>query len=294
MDPAQRFVVAAKDFLMGKPISEDFWRPFTIFANNYAANNTDSNGFQLLLSERSSGKPLFHTFDSKEGFKENVEPPITLGTGKDLLDDFVFGTWKAKAHELLLDQSSLSSLHFPYLYALLLMERSQGFEASQLQEQGVGGYFHFAYQTGNTDSRQAPAVYVLVDVDHTSKNLIGWVYRVSFCGPALVVECPVKNQRCVHLESSSWPKCKDLTKFEIEELFSKTILESEAQPYYNFCGFGVANPELRAGNCFEFTATDNYLIDRDGNSTPKYDSILKKLISDGMRLNKEKNNSSSE
>lgn len=284
--PAQRFVIAAKDFLTGRPISDDFWKPFMAFASHYLATSAKTETFQLLLSERSTGTPRFHIFDSSQGFTEDIEPPITLGSGKALLDDVVFGMWGAKAHELLCRQNSLPSMHFPYAYSLFLMKRSQGFEASQLQSAGVGGYFHFSYQTRDEDSRQSPAVYVLADADHAGQKLIGWVYRVSFCGPALVVECPVKNERRIILESSSWPRCTDLTKKELEELHRATDLEVESQPFYNFCGFGVANPALRGGYCMNFIASDDYLVDRKGNTKPEYRNILRRQIADGIAINK--------
>ena len=284
--PAQRFVKAAKDFLTGRLISDDFWSPFVAFATHYVANNVNKGQFNLLLSERSTGQPRFHVFDSNEGFTDNIDPPITLGDGRELLDDVVYGMWGAKAHEVLCRENGLPSIHFPYVYALFLMERAQGFEAPKLQDAGVGGYFHFSYQTGDQDSRQSPAVYVLVTVDHARQRLIGWTYRVSFCGPALVVECPVKNQRRIILESSSWPRCADLTKKELEDLHRVTDLEVESQPFYNFCGFGVADPELRGSYCMNFTASDDYLVDRKGNTKPEYETILKRLIADGIGINK--------
>lgn len=176
--PAQRFIIAAKDFLTGRPISDDFWQPFLDFANHYVSHNTNKDEFQLLISERSAGKPRFHVFDSNEGFiKEDATPPVTLGTGKPLLDDVVNGIWQSKIHEDYCRQGGLAPEHFPYAYSLFLMERSQGLEAPQLRDVGVGGYFHFSYQTENNDFRQSPAVYVLVNYNRDSQKIYTWQYR---------------------------------------------------------------------------------------------------------------------
>ena len=290
--PAQRFIIEAKDFLTGLPISDDFWQPFFDFANHHVSHNTKKDEFQLLLSERSTGKPRFHVFDSNKGFiKEDAKPPVTLGTGKALLDDVVNGIWKSKLHEDYCRQGSLAPEHFPYAFSLFLMERSQGFEVSQLQKVGVGGYFHFSYQTGDDESRQSPAVYVLADYNYVSQRIHTWIYRVSFCGPALVVECPIKNQRIIQLDSSSWPKCEDLTKNDLEKFHRDADLESLSQPYYNFLGIGMINPSLRGAYYMSFMpsdydlASDERLVDRTGVTKPKLENILRRLISDGMKLN---------
>lgn len=284
VDAAQSFIIEAKVFLTGLPINDNFWKKFTSFASHYLIGTSIRHAFTLLLSERSTGQPRFHVFDSKKGFIENVSPPITLGSGKELLDQFIQESWDSEIHEQMIRQNSLLPEHFPYLYSLFLMEYVQGLEAPKLRNKGVGGYFHFSYQTNNTESRQSPAVYILADIN-PADQITGYVYRVSFCGPALVIECPIKNQRIIQLESSSWPKCGYLTKDAMEELHKKIDEETLSQPFYNVCGFGVANTAIRGTHCMDFKSSDDYLIDRQRNFTKKGEEILRNIISGGMNLN---------
>ena len=110
--------------------------------------------------------------------------------------------------------------------------------------------------------------------------------RIAFCGVALVVECPIKMERRIILESSSWPRADDLTPRELRELQGKVEIELATQPFYNVCGFGTADPKFRGG--YVITATSDprgCVVDRSGAVTKAFQEILRRVVSVGIEAN---------
>ena len=71
-------------------------------------------------------------------------------------------------------------------YCLWLSELTMGFEVTKLEKIGVGGLFHFCFQTNKKEGRQQPSVFIFSVPDIKKKAIYNYMYRVTFVERYLV------------------------------------------------------------------------------------------------------------
>jgi hypothetical protein len=205
---------------------------------------------------------------------------VTLGSGKNLLDGFVRATFNARSQLLADEVRRIHAAVLPAHWCLQMMERAQGHEMAVLNNAGVGGYFHFSYQTRDEEGRQPPALYVLCDPVPERQMIATWAFRIAFCEAALVVECPVRQERTIILDPAAWPRALELSANEIEEMKLRIQTQTVLDPYYNICGFGTVNPAYRRHNPMVATNEGRYMIDRSGKQAPEFMVMVRGVFGD--------------
>lgn len=266
---ARKFIIHCKERITGFGTVESFWTKFCECVKTYDFPKGEDS-FQLLLSSRASGAPTFYVLDSQTGIlMRRDEDIITLGSGRDYLDGFVTTNFRQSA---ITGDAEIDAKIEPtaWMWCLQLMERVQGLEVGVLNEIGVGGYFHYGYQTPTDEFRQPPAVYILCDYIPEMKLITTWAFRICFCEAALVIECPINNTRFIVLDAAAWPRCEKMDDAELRDYEARINTLSEVLPYYNFCGFGAINPARRGLNPSVITNESRYLINRSGIQLPEY------------------------
>lgn len=242
-----------------------FWEMFVDIISTFRFE--DNGCFELILSSRHSGTPKLYYLNSNTKSLSKQDDFVTIGSGKEILDNDLFEYISVTKNFFLdiLKQNNFETFYYPYFYCLWLMERAQGVERPKLEDIGVGGIFHYSYQTKDTEHRQQPAVYVLNKA--FSNTIYSYIYHVTFEGPALIVANPGTDQRALILDSSAWIQAERFTPDEIEA-FSKEIFEKvDNQPYYLFCGFGFLDlPQRGAVHC-HFGSNGEYAVTKDGKMT---------------------------
>jgi hypothetical protein len=263
-DSIRDFIIACKHELTGKYSLTQFWDMFVNFISKYSFPKGE-NSFHLILSSRHSSKPCLYLFDSIDQSLSSCGDFITIGSGKAILDDEFKNIYLERAQltsDLLVKNNG--PLFSPYIYCLWLMEKAQGFEVSILEKHGVGGYFHFVFQTANAEHRQYPAVYVLSEANYKTREIYTYIYRIAFEEASLVVDCPIKNERSIILDSAAWPKVLQLKNKQISD-YKKRINDAvEKQTFYNFCGFGFINPTKRRSYGIHITNKNDYVVTKNG------------------------------
>ena len=285
-DHSLEFVRAAKSFVSGTRSLEGFWGKFEQFAASYVFPTVFRDQFEMVISSRALGPPRLYKLDCNQGLAPVSANAVTIGAGKPSLDSFVLKCGIPLMHQLLA-KNQLPSPVAPYTLCLLLTEAAQGIERPTLERKGVGGIFHFIYQTANGEGRQKPALYILSLPDFKNKNLYSWMYRVAFSQSALVVETLTppgqtadapggKSETVVLLETST-------SSFSREELAyrkGKIIEEINAQPSYWFCGSGAINPDHRNSRLIHIANNGQCVVAKDGQVSQKYSDFI---ISDFVR-----------
>ena len=71
------------------------------FSENYNYLQGSDNYFELLLSTRHSRIPMFFTLNPSQWLQEVESKVITLGSGKDLLDDLLLSDFNQRIQEVL-------------------------------------------------------------------------------------------------------------------------------------------------------------------------------------------------
>lgn len=295
-DNSRAFILAAKHSVTPTNTIAGFWSDFVNFASDYAYPDGPNNHFQILLSTRHSGEPRFHILDSSEGLSEVRDLPITLGSGKKILDDLVRGDFHDRislVREAIKGQPFGNEL-YPYLFCQWLSELSLTFEHSLLERHKVGGPFHFIFQVSASEHTQKPSLYVFYDVDKPMRRIYWWQYRLSHIGNWLIIDKMIppgqlsgypsgKQERVALIDEASLPP-KETGVWDYGELHSEleeTIEEKlSAQELYFFCGFGFTDSRYRTPVRFHATTKGDYVITEDGIR----DDFMQLLIDDVDQL----------
>lgn len=275
----RKFIIAMRNNQSMENTLSGFWDGLNNFVSKY--NFSKSHHFQLLLASRHSGSSNLYLLDSKETSITNAGHFITLGSGKNLLDDKLQEIYKNRNPEIekTIRDHGVPIHSYPYLYCLWLMERVQGMEASILNKNGVGGYFHFTGQTSTFESRQGPAVYVISESYPSRKEIRHWIFRISFSENAMVVDCPIQQTRMITVDVCAWPNFNSLNAVQREEYFKRVNQNASEEQYYYFCGFGFLNPEKRKSTGFHFTTKDDYVVSKKGEIL---DPNIKRMIEENF------------
>lgn len=280
-DELRKFISLMREAQDEKNTLSGFWGNFCKFVSKY--NFLKSQSFQLLLASRHTGESKLYLLDSIDGSINDAGNLVTIGSGKKLLDrelKEIHEDRNEKIIEYLKDQD-IPIHSYPYLYCLWLMERVQGMEATVLNRNGVGGYFHFTGQTSEFEARQRPAVYVISESYPSRREIRSWIFRIAFIENALVIDCPVEQTRLIFVDVCIWPTFKELDKNQRQIYFERIVNTAEIEPFYYFCGFGFLNPEKRRSSGFHFTTENDYKVSRKGEIL---DLNIKRIIEDNFSL----------
>ncbi len=272
--PGNEFVQRARGELCRVADPEEGWREFDQLVRDYTFLGDESHSFSMLLSLRSSGRPQFFVLDSGKGLMPvdwlGEDCWVSLGSGRPILDPCVRERFLPDLNRLATEGFPFSA--FPYVLCLRLTEMSQSLERDELESVGVGGVFHFVYQTPDCEGRQEPALHVICDAHPSTRRVFSWQYRVAFVGECLAVETltpPEQNaadpsgeaRTDLSFSSSLSPKEAGAG---AEALMESIVREVEAQPFYYFCGVGFSNPRYRNFFLFDLSDGERYLWNRDG------------------------------
>lgn len=277
VQPARDFIRFIKREVTGTNSIPGFWNAFVNLVDSYPFS-INGDGFKLLLSTRGSGDPQFWVFDARTRALSPGGNFVTLGTGREILDELVRPI--ADSDFALLRSGIPNELGaVPYVIGGMLctrlMEIVQGFESSFLRSKGVGGFFHYAVQTKSEELGQVPSVYVISSFN--DGRISSWVYRIAFALGALVVESPIDNTRHIITDTATWPGVENWTPSELERAGVLVNTEISKQPFFNFCGFGSVDPKYRQLSRAIFS-TDNLKFDRDWVKGAEYKALVHSLF----------------
>ncbi len=154
----REFIKDCKLYLTTKekrPLTE-YWKKFEKFIATHM--NNDAEHFQLVLSSRHTGEAKLYSFDSKTKIIKEENDFISIGSGKAMLDEELKKNIDATKDMFInqLKENNWELVFYPNFYCLWLIERTQGIELSKLHDIGVGGHFHYSYQTAQGEGRQEP------------------------------------------------------------------------------------------------------------------------------------------
>lgn len=154
------------------------WECLEAFAEQFSYCDDENRAFSLLLSSRHSGRPQFYILHSRRGISPLPASKIeitTFGSGKAIIDDYINGnnglpSMNGMSFKKRIDESQekmrVDGVHpveiayrASYLLCLWLSEMTINNERKILEESGVGGVFHFIYQTAHCESLPEPAIY---------------------------------------------------------------------------------------------------------------------------------------
>lgn len=154
-----------------------------------------------------------------------------------------------------------------------------GFEASQLEDVGVGGLFHFCFQLPDKEGRQQPAVYVLSVPDFKNRRMYNHIYRITFVESFLVYDNPLKKVSRLIIPPFEMEDIKSLSGSELQSLGERINSEADSQQFYYFCGFGFPSPDYRASFLCHLSCTgEDLVVDRQGNIHPDYRKRMERNI----------------
>jgi hypothetical protein len=267
------FIVSVKYYLNKIKNIEDTWSDFLSYISNF--DYSSENRFQLLLSCRFEQMPQFFIFDSHMGLNKCNEAIITLGSGKQILDKFVYGEFTKKARQM---EDSLLSKGYkdfqreitPYLFTFLLTQMSQAQDHLLLEQHNVGGVFHFISQSGEQEKFQKPTLHLLCSYDKKAKTLYYWQYRTCHFNHCLVLNqlAPDKPQEnFVFSNEAALPPIQGgrCNPEEImKELLKDIDQQMEALPLYYICCIGYTTPKQNPQFGFHLGNRGEYLISERG------------------------------
>jgi hypothetical protein len=278
----------AKIFIMGfreltdKSKSMEYnWNLLQHYAK---AEFSDQSGepFKVLISSRFSGSPQLFLYDSNQKTISKIEDEIySIGSGKKILDDII-NLRRKMAEKTIAEifyKKDIPILYYPYFYCLWLSELTMGFEVTKLEEIGVGGLFHFCFQTNEKEGRQQPSVFVLSMPDIKKKTIYNHIYRVTFVDRYLVVDNPLVSPSRYIIMPFEMSQINSISPEELQRLGETINRESDLQQFYYFCGFGFPSPELRGSFLCHLSCDKNKLVvDKKGNIHPDYKFIIERNI----------------
>lgn len=297
---ANELILGFKRSVGGERDSHVLWKWFQDVVGAYGFTKGESDGFQILLSNRSSGQPVFYLLDSTSGISRvRMDAPYMVnsyGSGKTVLDRFVGEkselTLKGlQAH--LVDDKGLptESVHevSPYFLCLWLSEWSLTYEKSRLEKHGVGGAFHFVYQTDEFESAQKPAVYIFSAANPRTKAICSWLYRVVYVQGGLYLECHTltaqdaaptpgpKVEKYVLLSTAAQPYIEAIDQDQLRDIIMKGL---ESQPFWFFWGIGYTNRLDRSNHFFNVSGDGKRedVLGEDGRLAPE----VRRLIESGF------------
>jgi len=276
---------AGHDFLLG--FKQKVNKTFSIKENvgefiKYikSANWSKGEGFKILFTIRNP-VPELYLFDSDNpDLKLCNDPVVTIGSGKQYFDKMVLSMNEYVDSMIMriLKNKNIPIVYYPCFMCLWLSEQTLGFEKAFLEKIGVGGVFHFCYQTIDKEHRHLPIIFSLISLDKTTGKVDYKTYRVSFINGFLVIDYLTDNKR---IAFTSPVERKDLNDCGIDkdsELLKEIYRRSDSLPLYYFCGFATYDPSHRGYYRAHLSCNNNKVIDKGGNIAPEYLEEIAKNI----------------
>lgn len=278
---AKKFITGFRDIVDKSKTMEVNWHLFQDYSKcNFS--DQSGNSFKVLLSCRVSGHPQLFLYDSSQKVVSKIEDEIfTIGSGKEVLDDII-EVRRGMAEKAIVERMSKDSipiLYYPYFYCLWLSELTMGFETSKLEKIGVGGLFHFCFQTDIKEGRQQPSVFVLSVPDTENKKIYNHVYRITFVDKFLVVDNPLVKPSRFIIMPFEMSNSDSISMEQLQELGQEINNEANLQQFYYFCGFGFPSPKFRGSFICHLSSDKNKLVvDKEGNIHPNFRKKIERNI----------------
>lgn len=294
---SREYICTFKESLHGyEDSSEGLWEVFESFVRSYSFSQHPQSRFQLLLSARWSGEPQFYLLDSSRGISQvsisNSHGFLTLGplSVKKWLDRLISRDFAARLRRFeafLTDEGDMAldiaRAFSPYYLCLCLSELSLGEESTRLETSGVGGIFHFVFQTEKADWPQEPAVYILSTADRRSRSIYAWIYRVTCVQGGLHVEKhtpPGQDNKAPNGTVESRTLFDSAARLHVdindETLRQKVQQELDSQPFYVFAGLGFSHRVERKhlAVLVSNVGQKSDVVDENGVLTPRFANVL--------------------
>lgn len=261
VEVARDFILAAKYHVGVSGTVSELWSAFTSFVNNYVFSLSDNDVFEVIISTRATGTPLFFRLNPATKLVRVDKELITIGSGKSILDFLVFreiAKYLKQFDELFLKENENKyRTELPgYLLAFFLTQLAQGVFRNKLEENGIGGVFHFIGQTEDYEFKQAPSLYLLCELDEQNKKINFSEFRVSYVYHWLVLnvvdrlnhppkfDCEQEN--FAFLDESALPINETYKTYDpniLADEFHRNIDSVQnSLPLFYFCGIGYRNP----------------------------------------------------
>jgi len=243
-------------------------------------------GFKVLFGIRNP-IPEFYLLDSTtREFRLLEDSVYTMGSGKRLLDEIVLSGYNYSNSYIMneLNQKNAPIVYYPCFLSLWLSELALGFEEKQLEEVGVGGIFHYIYQTETKENSSMPLVFVLSKIEND--KLVQNSYRISLLNGYLIIENLTINSVSVF---SSEVERQDLSEkgfLDNEEILTEAHKRSRELPMYYFCGFATHDPSYRGFYTGHFSSNDTKVIDWNGNVRSDFQDKIYKNLKVAKEMNK--------
>ncbi|MCH8206672.1 MAG: hypothetical protein IH956_06670 [Chloroflexi bacterium] len=191
--------------------------------------------------------------------------------------DPVVGQYAAMSpgNELAQARSEEISRDFAFGLCLWLTTHTQSFEKSELERVGVGGIFHFMFQTADAEYLQSDALYLIFDPDRSQQTIYIWMYRVAFVDRALALEYLTppgqdhdasqgRRETSVLYDDAFAASPATGTPEEADALKAKLWAEINAQPFYYCLGWMSAKPDERRRFGLHFSGNKDFWVTKDG------------------------------
>lgn len=264
VEAGQDFLLKAKSlFIKEDTVGSNFDR----LANFIKFGNYDrDNDFKIIFSVRNPNPELYY-FDSRgRKLLHCGDTVVSIGSGKEDLDSLTYQIHEAIDQHILklLEEKHIPMVYYPCFYCLGLSERTLGFEGTKLNELGVGGLFHYCYQTSTAEHRPKPLVYVISTYDPYTQRVSNKVYRISFARAFLVLDYITEGKRSVFVNNVERPDLKGYQIMNDSELLNLIYSESDSQPFYYFCGFATHYPNHRGFYTHHISSGDVKVVDKSG------------------------------
>lgn len=265
------------------PIKDNF-KKLSEFASS--SQWETGSGFKILFGIRNPSPEFYLLNSTSREFKLLDENLYTMGSGKSILDAIVLQGYKHSNSFIMdkLKENKVPIVYYPNFICLWLSELVLGFEKEQLEKIGVGGIFHYIYQTENKEHSSMPAVVVLSKFEND--KLVQNSYRTCLINGYLVVEN--LNSKDVSIFTSVVER-QDLAEKGL--LASKGILQEAYRrslelPIYYFCGFATHDPSYRGFYSAHFSCNDTKVIDWDGNVRSDFQDKINANLKVSKEMNK--------
>lgn len=293
---ARKFIRSFKEVVRSNRLDNvsDIWDVFLNYSKNYTYDKADSSFFYLILSERSSGKPKFHILDSKSGTvqtspdSEYMMNIVPFGSGANITSNEIqqkigpkLGAFHQYAFETLGNKYEDTACITPYLVCLWLNELSLGDVRYDLEQNGVGGAFHFICQTSKDEVRQETAWYVITST-YVKKNEIRSVAKLhkvtplsSGVGFQTYLEDSLDTQESIFVDGASDYEHSEPTPEMIENLRNELKNSSDNA---KFCGFGYSQDRFKNQFTFIIDCKSSDIVNHDGTPSEYLSEQIKQAI----------------
>lgn len=234
------------------------------YFKTYAAGYVTKDEFQVVLSERTSGTPRLHLYDSTLRKLSPCGEFVTLGSGKQFFD-LTIGDWidtKLGAVEERLISLYGNTLLFPNFICLVLIEIVQGEDAAffRSQEIGIGGVFHYVVQNPACEKFQVPSVYLVLRRDAVKEShVVIAPFRVCGTEFGLTIQGapPFDVRPSLHLDMSK-RDVRNWSQEGMNRFIDRVLVEINKLPKYNFLGICFAEKKYRGSVIVDTTFSEDY------------------------------------